>query len=332
MEGEHGTMIHPDVSVVVCTLNRADMLRPALGSLCALETGRNFTYEVLVVDNASTDHTSDVLRDAAAATDIVVRIVCEPRRGLPAVRNRGVREARGEWIAFFDDDQLADSRWLLELWRIAGDKRARCVGGAVRLQLPADWRWRLRPLCRVLLGETPAVDTPLRFTTRFTPGTGNLMVHRSVFDEIGMFDDAFQLRGEDTDLFLRIQKAGIEGWYSPAARIDHVIPEARLAPECMGRLIRLITRRIPQLDWEERGGAWVFPFLWGARWVRVSWLALRQLPAAWLRRDRAAALEARCQLGFAAGYSRDALDMIHDRCRARCRLAQGRSPAPSAPK
>lgn len=122
-------MPSPDITVVVCTHNRAESLRSALASLYDLETGSRFTYEVLVVDNASPDHTSEVIREAAAASQAPLRGVHEPTKGIIAARNRGVLDAAGRWIAFFDDDQLADRRWLLELFAAAEQHRVRSVGG-----------------------------------------------------------------------------------------------------------------------------------------------------------------------------------------------------------
>src|SRR5688572_12728930 len=103
-----------DVTVVVCTFNRADMLRNALISLLKLETEAQFRFEVLVVDNNSTDHTAEVVAQLAQDASAPLRYVREVRQGHASARNRGIQEARGDWIASFDDDQLADARWLIE--------------------------------------------------------------------------------------------------------------------------------------------------------------------------------------------------------------------------
>src|SRR5262245_8681240 len=118
-----------DISIVVCTQNRAEMLRGALASLFDLATD-DFAYEIVVVDNGSTDHTQQVIAVAAAQSCYPLRGVYEPEKGIVPARNRGIREADGRWIAFFDDDQLADVRWLAELYRGANEKRCSVVGGA----------------------------------------------------------------------------------------------------------------------------------------------------------------------------------------------------------
>ena len=101
-------MTTPDISTIVCTYNRADMLRSALASLYDLATDGEFTYEIVVIDNASTDATPAAIAAAAAESSAPLRGVHEPQKGVVAARNRGIREARGRWIAFFDDDQLAE--------------------------------------------------------------------------------------------------------------------------------------------------------------------------------------------------------------------------------
>ncbi len=96
-----------DISVNLCTLNRAKLLQGVLESLTDQETFEKFSYEVIVVDNGSIDETECVVRGAASASRVPVRYFREEARGIPQARNRGIKESRGEWIAFFDDDQLA---------------------------------------------------------------------------------------------------------------------------------------------------------------------------------------------------------------------------------
>src|SRR2546421_689464 len=104
-----------DVSVVVCTYNRAALLRDALASLGVLQTDGRFRYEILVVDNASSDETPAVIEEEAARSPVPMRGVREARPGVACARNRGVQETAAPWIAFFDDDQIADPGWLAEL-------------------------------------------------------------------------------------------------------------------------------------------------------------------------------------------------------------------------
>src|SRR5437868_2502578 len=199
-------MPDPDISIVVCTQNRAEMLRGALTSLYDLATN-GFAYEIVVIDNGSKDHTQQVIAAAAIESKHPLRGACEPEKGIVAARNRGIREARGRWIAFFDDDQLADSRWLAELYHGTTEWRCRVVGGSVHLTVPAGCDRRLDPTVRMLLGEAKLANEPRMYGGRLTPGCGNLMIERTVFDEVGMFERTVDGRGEDTDLFSRIERA-----------------------------------------------------------------------------------------------------------------------------
>jgi glycosyltransferase involved in cell wall biosynthesis len=221
-----------DVTVVVCTYNRANMLRDTLASLFMLATDGQFTYEILVVDNASTDNTSTVIQEAAQASPVPLRGVLEPNPGVSFARNRGIAEAKTPWIAFFDDDQIAHPQWLKELRAIALEKQVRCTGGANRLKLPEGGDLKaLSRASRALLSETVNNDALRPYTRKWAPGTGNLLIQRSVFDEVGTFDVSLRQGGEDTDLYRRIWGAKIRAWYTPKAISYHVIPAYRLTDE-----------------------------------------------------------------------------------------------------
>lgn len=283
----------PKASIVVCTYNRADDLAPAVESLLSLETPPELTFEVLVVDNNSKDHTAEVVARIARENrrkDVAVRRVFEPQQGVVAARNRGVREAMGDWIAFFDDDQLADPAWLTDLYATAIEYDVRAVGGAVRLKLPEGWGGELAPFCRMLLSETVGRDEPQWYDLSFSPGCGNLMVAREVFDEIGMFRLTSETgRGEDSDLFRRMLAAGYRVRYTPTAIIDHVIPAERLTAEFFLKASEKMGDALCTDELREYGLAWTIA-LWLGRTAR-AWLLHRPL---WLwhqsRGDEASAL------------------------------------------
>ena len=288
----------PQITVVVCTRNRAIALGTALSTLTVLKTDERFRYEILVIDNGSTDSTQQVVRDVAAHANVTVRSVIEPEAGIVSARNRGIQESTGEWIAFFDDDQLAEDRWLLELLTMAERKGCRCVGGMVRLKLPEGPQRKLTPVSRMLLGETVGMDEPRTYNDRVTPGCGNLMVHRSVFQEIGRFDPRMKDRGEDTDLYLRMLKSGIVGWFTPKAVIHHVIPAERLNDAF---LIKLSARMACGMAENERRvwGAWRYPLIWMARVAQAAIVLTPRWIAARIRGDHEAAVGALCRLRIA---------------------------------
>lgn len=230
-----------DVTVVIGSYNRAEMLDQTLASLTALNTelpgGDRFTYEVVAIDNASTDSTPEVIarfeQPENRGTAERVRGFQETEPGVTYARNRGLAEAAGEWIAFHDDDQRAHAEWLVRLQELARRRDLKVVGGAVHLCLPEENQRQLAGPCRVLLGEKVGWDQEQPYTRKRIPGTNNLMLHRSVIEDVGVFDTRIKDGGEDADLYRRIRTAGYEAWYTPEAIVYHLIPAARLSDDYM---------------------------------------------------------------------------------------------------
>ncbi len=305
------TAIVSDITVVVCTYNRADLLRSAVDSLLQLETDGRFTYEILVVDNASTDGTPGVITEAARGAPVPVRGVREPVQGVAAARNRGVRESAGRWVAFFDDDQTADPRWLAELMAFATEKDTPCVGGANRLLLPADAPHGLAPVCRWMLGETIGGGEPCPAVGRLAPGAGNLLIRRDLFDRVGLFDAARKTAGEDGELFRRVEAAGMVAWYTPRAVMYHAVPGYRARPGYL-RWKSLGCGRLRAEQDRQQGAARVAAMAI----ARLTHAALVAAPrAAWsLAVGRpGAALGDACLAWRAWGYARTALTLLAPR-------------------
>ena len=323
-------MSNPLISIVLCTHNRADMLREALASLASLETNGQFNYEVLVVDNASTDATPQVVETFRATTPWPVRYAAEARKGIAFARNRGVREAAGEWIAFFDDDQLADPRWLWELWAFAAERRLLGVGGTVVLKLPEDCQRELHAKVRMLLGEAIHARDPFAYSHKFTFGTGNLMLHRQVFERIGLFNEVFVARAEDTDLFCRMFAAGIVSWYVPEAIVHHVTPNARLQPAYLEKLARHMGDSIATREWESHSFP-RFTFRWLAKTVRWG---VWQQPQQWFARiggHRELELGLHCLNTLSWQYVRSGAKLLKERCqRSFARLGLGQRTLPAS--
>lgn len=103
-------MIVPFISVIICTYNRADLLATVLQSVCE-QTLDTTAYEVIVVDNHSTDATADVSHSFVCRYPNV-RYCFEPRQGLSYARNRGWQEAKGDYVGYIDDDCQAPAEWL----------------------------------------------------------------------------------------------------------------------------------------------------------------------------------------------------------------------------
>ncbi len=226
-----------DITVVLPTFNRAPLLERALPGLLRQRTENRFTYEVLVVDDGSRDHTPQVVAQASRlAGPVPVRYLYQENSGRSAARNVGVRQARGVWLAFFDDDQEATPRWLLELWQTARRQGVMGVAGRVVLKLPAGGLTTLGPRARRILGETPPWIR--RTPCRDSMTSGNVLLHRSLFTAVGGFDELLN-RDQDTDLFWRLEKAQVPLAYAPEALVFHMLPAERCQPGHLKNLARM---------------------------------------------------------------------------------------------
>ena len=219
------------VTVGVCTRDRSADLGKCLDALIALDYPDS-QLELIVVDNAPSD---DATRDLVARYPRV-RYVVEPRPGLDWARNRAIREARGEIIAFTDDDVIVDARWL---WGIAAafedEPDAACVTGLVvpeEIDTPAQALFETyggfgRGFVRRVYRVAPGESTGRKFggTGRF--GTGaNMAFRRDFFTREGSFDPALDVGtpangGGDLDMFFRVLKSGAALVYEPAALVRH---------------------------------------------------------------------------------------------------------------
>ena len=214
------------ISVVVPTFRRPDWLAEALATLTAQTIGAD-AYDIHVVDNNSGDATPEVVAAAAAASPVAVHYHCQTKPGDAPTRNLGIDSSRGEWVAFFDDDQFAPPDWLANLRRAADESGAPIVGGPVRLELTDDEARRLGRICREMLREIDFSPVRVGYRGKQLPGTGNALVRRAVLESLGRFDESFTSGGSDSDLFLRARAAGHELVYDPDSPIIHRVPADR---------------------------------------------------------------------------------------------------------
>ena len=221
-----------DTSIVMATCSRAEMLRHALESLVTQSWDPAYPLEIVVVNDASTDNTADVLLEFQRTSPIPFTILRGEGRGVAAARNLGCRHARGTWIASFDDDQIASPFWLRDLRRLAEATHAACVGGALALQLPDGANPEdLGPRVRRILGEHLPSDQPFRYTGSLHPATNNVLILREIFLELGGYNVNLTQGGEDKDFFMRVASAGHDMWYQPYSPSLHVMTPRRLEPD-----------------------------------------------------------------------------------------------------
>ncbi len=137
-----------DITAAVCTYNRAPLLSGALESLVGQETRYRFSFEILVIDDASTDDTAQVVERFSSLSGVRVRYIRAEGRGIGPARNVAMKTAVGSWVAFMDDDERAAPGWLLALHAVASQTKAPVVGGPVRALLSESQLNLLSPACQ----------------------------------------------------------------------------------------------------------------------------------------------------------------------------------------
>ncbi len=266
------------LSIVIATWNRGESLVRTLASLVRQDLASDL-WEAVVVDNNSTDNTRELFSQFAAAhPEYSLRMVHEARQGLSPARNRGIAESRGEVIAIIDDDEevnAAFARAYLDLFD--NHPYAAAAGGRITPfydTRPPRWLspFAERPIAGTLdLGERVREFPEGRF-----PGGGNMAVRREAVGRVGGFDPALGrtgaklLAGEEKDLFARMRAAGDRIYYTPDARIRHIIPAHRLTLGYLARVSRMsgVSERV------RTGGGFVPLFVEAAKWGATFMLSI----------------------------------------------------------
>jgi glycosyltransferase involved in cell wall biosynthesis len=224
------------VSVVLPTYNRADELERAATSVLQ-QTAAPDSYELIVVDNNSTDRTSRVLAELIARNGNRLRHVVETKQGVAFARNRGIDEARAAVVAFVDDDVRVAPDWVETIVRqFAASPELECIGGRVLPEweaAPPSW---LTPAHWAPLALQDLGDAPLILSAENPRGliSANLACRRALFDRVGGFAPAFQRVKdgigsiEDDEWIRRLWRGGGRARYVPELVAWTAVPASRL--------------------------------------------------------------------------------------------------------
>lgn len=279
----------PLLSVVLSTLDRAASLERTLASLAGCTWRAGAPWELVLVDNGSSDRTALVAQ--AHRAHLPLRRVLEPTRGLSSARNRGLAEAKADLVAFTDDDVELDVGWL-EAWveAAAAFPAAAWFGGRILPRYdgrkPRWLRDESMPLIAGLLGyydrgeavRLYADDEPAPFGACFG-------LRRTAWERVGRFRTDLGMvgrepgRGEETDYLARARAEGLAGAYVGNALVWHRIPADRFAPLGLVRWGRLIGRaqaRTGRQGVASRARALGFVLKSGAQWLRCRGDRARQ--------------------------------------------------------
>lgn len=228
------------VSIIIPTQNRCGLLAEAIDSLVNQSLDKT-EYEILIVDNCSTDSTKSVVERFAEETDGLVTYLYEERPGSHFARNGAVKHAKGEYLYFTDDDILAEKDMLKNLIAIFDtDERIATATGPVRprwLAIPPDWVLYHCNNYLLSLNELPNSF----FMSECDPGVYSChqLIKKSVFIEAGGYNPDI-VNGEwvgdnETGLNIKIRKLGYLFAYTGNALIYHQIPASRMTQAYLNR-------------------------------------------------------------------------------------------------
>jgi glycosyltransferase involved in cell wall biosynthesis len=227
-----------NITVILCTFNRHQSLSKALESVAAQSLSPAINWEVVVVDNNSTDQTRQVVEGFMDRFPGRVRYLFEHRPGKSNALNSGIRQARGQILAFMDDDVVVEPSWLSCLTANLQSGEWAGAGGRIlpeRSFTPPPWlsregRYSLAPLALFDLGLQAGALEEAPFGT-------NMAFRREVFERYGEFRTDLgprpgsEIRNEDTEFGERVLAKGERLRYEPSAIVYHAVPEKRLSKE-----------------------------------------------------------------------------------------------------
>ena len=254
------------ITVIVCTFNRCDSLRPTLESLALLRMPDSLQWEAIIVDNNSKDRTRAVVDEYVTRFPGRFRYHFEPQQGLSFARNSGIHQADGDILVFTDDDVIVEPAWLEHMAAplIAG--KCSGVGGKI---LPArdfvcpDWlelkgQWSHGGVLALFDPNQPAGET----TT--TPFGASMAFRKEMFERYGLFRTDLGRKGnnamsnEDTEFGRRLLAGGERLWYEPSAVVYHTIDEKRINPRYFLKFWYNYGRSESR-ERSNRSNVWVFP-------------------------------------------------------------------------
>lgn len=241
-----------DATIIVCTYNRAESLTRTLGCLAKQEGAAATRWEVVVVDNNSSDRTRDVVEDMQRGWPIL-RYEFEPQQGLSHARNRGIRAARGDALLFTDDDVCPEPDWLQRILHGMAEHRCDACGGFIA----PDWEvappaWLTERFHGFLAVRTDRTDTYRVTTLADAPFGANMAFRRTIFESFGGFDVTRGRKGnvlssgEDGELFERLLARGAKVMFFGNARVHHRVEGFRVTKRYLRRWRFQTSRNIAQ--------------------------------------------------------------------------------------
>jgi glycosyltransferase involved in cell wall biosynthesis len=238
------------ISVVICTYNRAAYIEAALNSLVHQTCNKNL-YEVIVVNNNSTDNTETICQSFIAANaDYSFYFLNEPKQGASYARNTGAALAKGALLCFMDDDAVAEPDYLEKIIDFfKAHPNAGGLGGRIIPRyIPSEPKW-MSYYVSSLVGNFDYSPVICVFAPGKYPLESNMIIRTDDFRSVGGFNEMLpgvvgtvRIGGEGKDFFYKLQALGKQIYYHPQIIVHHVVEVKKLTKEYMYRVASGIGR------------------------------------------------------------------------------------------
>lgn len=238
------------LSIIICSYNRANYISDALNSFYHQSSGLD-AFEVWVVDNNSTDHTSEVFAQWRLQHPLgQFHYVTEQQQGASFARNTGASLAKGDWLCFVDDDAIATPPFVENiLLHIHNKPFALGFGGKIIPQyIPEEPKW-MSYYVASLVGNFDYAPTACAFKNEKYPLESNMILQKKLFDQVGGFNSALpgvvgskRIGGEGKELFFKVMALGHSIYYDPSITVHHIVEVKKLTPEYLYRVASGIGR------------------------------------------------------------------------------------------
>ncbi|MEL7035895.1 MAG: hormogonium polysaccharide biosynthesis glycosyltransferase HpsE [Cyanobacteria bacterium J06592_8] len=260
-----------DFTIAIPTYNGAERLPQVLDKLRSQTDVENISWEVVVIDNNSSDHTAEIVKEYQQdwLSNVPLRYYFESQQGLAFARQRAIQEANAEWVGFLDDDNYPEPQWLSAAYKFSqthtqvGAFGSRVVGD-FEVSPPENFQ-RIAPfLALIERGNKPSLYEPRK--RMLPPGAGLVVRRQAWLDNVpskltlaGRVGGKM-LASEDLEALRQIQRGGWQMWYNPEMVIHHYIPQQRLEKDYLMKLcfgIGLSSHVIRMLEYPQ----WQQPFV-----------------------------------------------------------------------
>ena len=229
-----------EISVVLCTYNRADSLKLVLDDLEKQDGSPDLSWEIVVIDNNSNDHTKEIVESFKRKTQQQVVYHFEPEQGLSVARNSGIKIARGKIIAFTDDDVRILEKWVQSIKNTFDRYACIGMGGPVlpRWSIPQpSWLVLEGPyrMLGVVVMHNKGEETRPYDDSMYTPIGANMAFHRWAFDKYGGFRTDIGrignvlLSGAEVEFCKRLMKNGEKIIYQADSKMLHPVDPVRVS-------------------------------------------------------------------------------------------------------